>query len=177
MSWGEIKKINSDLSMPLDERMSYISGIIPRGVEKKSITGNVGVSVSVDGQNITASDSKEVVVLEIDGSGMISSIIVKIPKSNSNYANIRQHSATISVYCDGKEAFSATRETDATIFALDINQMYKEGESTNVPILFKKKLIIKAEVSITASVTLTPNYSGNASVDCRPQITYAIFSQ
>ena len=70
MSWGEVKKINSNLSVPLDtlignlrlnnsnvylsDRMQYVGGIIPRNTIPKIITpeANNGVVYEYSGKTI-----------------------------------------------------------------------------------------------------------------------------
>ena len=68
MSWGEVKKINSDLSVPLDERAKYIAGIIPRNTIPKTITpeANNGVVYEYSGKTIINSLSFSVSVHHTD---------------------------------------------------------------------------------------------------------------
>lgn len=37
MSWEEVKKINGDMSLSLDEKMTYVYGLIPRGASKREL--------------------------------------------------------------------------------------------------------------------------------------------
>lgn len=68
MSWGEVKKINSDLSVPLDERATYVAGIIPRNTIPKTITpsANNGVVYEYSGKTIINSLSISVSVHHTD---------------------------------------------------------------------------------------------------------------
>lgn len=61
MGWDEVKKINSDMMVPLDERATYISGIIPRKSIERTIYG----------ERFDQGEYSEVII-DIIGSGYIS---------------------------------------------------------------------------------------------------------
>lgn len=85
MSWSEVKKINSDLSVPLDERAKYVAGIIPRSLNVKTLSGSVSNSFLNDG---SFPKTKESTISEVTGSGLVTSIFVNIPKSDGNVGNV-----------------------------------------------------------------------------------------
>ena len=73
MSWGEVKKINSDANVPLDERMTWFDGYIPRLA--------LGRSCSKSGEAYSGE------ILNITGRGYITSMYegTNGTNSNSNY--------------------------------------------------------------------------------------------
>lgn len=147
MNWDEVSRINSDLMVPLDERMKYINGILPRGIASKNVSKTVKLS-SFSGE-----------VLNVSGSGVVMGATCSCESYNRTYARI-------SIDIDNGEKIITVGDTVQrtsginTSFAFDIDSSTSDfSESDNVldvptnskktinfPIKYKKSLVVTMDI-------------------------------
>ncbi len=139
MSWSEIKKaVNSNLDLPLNEKIEYIGGVIPRGCIRKTVSSDT--------------PRKEVVLVEVSGRGFVDSANIRLYSSNNWPAK-----ASLYIYCDEKlsakvlhsyanqggayseKGFVYSGETNLSADPLNIAGV---NEKVNIPIAFNKTLRI-----------------------------------
>ena len=155
MSWEEVKKINSDLSVPLNERITAessairdriecVSGIIPRGKTLKTV--NVSVN---DSYNLIVGERE---LLNIEGSGFLYEVTVK---TQSN-AGDRYGQVSISINDDLNikvgDTVAITKNPTTASLSLNADKMMSDIDAhektigigqtdsliTNFPIAFEK---------------------------------------
>lgn len=149
MSWEEVKKINGDMSLSLDERMVYIYGMIPRGASKRELN--------------EVAPASNTTVLNVSGHGMLYYAMIYNPGQSYEYNS----TIAITIYIDeslsSKRIITITRTNnraggstalttdlaslgilEANKFDLSSNNITINGisKSTNIPILFSKSLRI-----------------------------------
>lgn len=155
MSWGEVKKVNSDLNVPLDERMDsigntlkqkveYAYGIIPRGIVLTTIRKN---SLPTNG----------VEMLNIKGTGYLCEFTAK---GNGTY------DSKIEVWIDkgtNNEQYYSAQSTDGSESGMRIQMSndFSTGLSENLtnslitrncPIKFEQSLrIVGSAIGTTAA--------------------------
>ncbi|MGN0337907.1 MAG: hypothetical protein ACI4EE_10480 [Lachnospiraceae bacterium] len=165
MGWDEVKKaINSDLNVPLNERMTYIDGILPRGLN--------GNTVSKSGSNYNGE------LLNITGRGFIciAKALGSVDPNNKVYL-----SATMDIYIDENTdnsryiklyAYSSSSNSSPSAsISFDKDNLFQtlsiepsillqnDSRIINKPIEFKESLRVNVSIansfSYTASVTIT----------------------
>lgn len=168
MSWGEVKKINSDLSMPLDERMKYINGILPRGIANKNVSKTVKLS-SFSGE-----------VLNISGSGVVMGATCSCESYNETYARI-------SIDIDNGEKIITIGDTVQrtsgvnTSFAFDIDSSTSDFlESDNVldvPVNSRKTInfLIEYKKSLVVTMDIYSEKSNNVGSASSATFNYGIY--
>lgn len=167
MSWGEVKKINSDLNVPLDERMGYVGGIIPRGTVQKQVTKQISYSDGVFNGEI----------LSVNGKGALASAVVTCYAGSTTDAysaceiDIDDGSRIITIgdittnttkgkagfYVDLSASFSDIGVMDESEISIPADAYY----TVNKPILFEKSLKVTAKLftkKVSAS-TCSINYA------------------
>lgn len=163
MSWDEVKKaINSDLNVPLNERMGYVSGIIPRGAIKKSYSKAIG------------SGSYRGTVLEIEGRG----ILVSAAASRSYSSTAFHASMTINID-NGKKIIQLAGEdvsgTGTASLKVELDNVSSVGDvsGSEVQIGFGESIILNYPIYFEESIKVDIyihsenfSYQSGASVEC-----------
>lgn len=121
MSWEEIwKAVNSDIQTPLNEKMEYIGGIVPRLPKKQ---------IALKASDLTASEKT---VLSLSGKGFVTNVCVRA--NSSNYPNY--YPVTVKLYLDQGTAKQriitfSNRENDFANIAIDVNQMTSDSQMSD----------------------------------------------
>lgn len=164
MSWGEVKKINSDLNVPLNERMGYVGGVIPRGAIKKVIQSNT--------------PRAKATILDISGKGVVDKVELAVSSLNNWNA-----AGSILVYIDGEllftisDSYSVPSGSRTTSVKYDVNSCvcsdYKNIEVgkeniLNLPLIFNKSLKIVHN-------SQSSNANGGSSAYDTAYITYGLY--
>lgn len=152
MSWGEVKKVNSDLSIPLDERMGYVVGAVPRGVISKCIS--------------STGTGAEVEILNIEGSGGITEMTVT---GAVNAATFGGYTANIKVYIDEN-----TSDSKTIIFHGNGNY---HGLSTNTVSIDINNVICDVDLSNDAEITTNGSYVINAPIIFKKSLRVVFYGQ
>ena len=156
MSWDEVKKaINSDLNVPLNERMTWVSGIIPRGqiIKTSSVNRKSDESPSWSGDlvNVTVKGM-------LAGSAFIS----------SSWNNLSSASMTINID-SGKRVINLGSsntemkiDTDAlgSTFSINENPLNLSGGAH----IYNDVIRFEESLKVSASVKGYYNYPSTASV-------------
>lgn len=143
MSWEEVKKINGDMSLSLDEKMTYVYGLIPRGAVKKELVyENVG--------NMT--------MVNVSGRGMLEFLYIYGNSSSEHTINVTAYldeslSSKKVITLQNVVSYGAGRaismNTNLDSIGILENQAFSHDSSniiitknsaTNIPILFSKSL-------------------------------------
>lgn len=152
MSWGEVKKINSDLSVPLDERASYVGGVIRRNVEKRSVEKDF----------YSGSDTVKETILDISGSGALQYIQVfntaqgtsnsyvkcKIQIDNNDPIEIKMvsngaYGVVLDINTDVNSIFTDVFSREITVSE---HRVVTNSLVTNTPLVFKNQLKLSCEI-------------------------------
>lgn len=112
--------VNSDVRVPLDERMTYIAGIIPRLPKKQ---------IALKASDLTASEKT---VLSLSGKGFVTNVCVRA--NSSDYPNY--YPVTVKLYLDQGTAKQriitfSHRENDFANIAIDVNQMTSDSQMSD----------------------------------------------
>lgn len=86
MSWAEVKKINSNMSVPLDKKVAYVGGVIQRGAAVKSIADD-SMSLDVDS-----------VILSVEGKGALLEYGCEVHATTAAASNTN---VDLRIYLDG----------------------------------------------------------------------------
>lgn len=155
MSWGEVKKINSDANVPLDERMTWVGGIVPRGktMQTLSVTKKNDESPSWSGD-----------LVNVTGKGMLigSSYI------SSNWNSLSSASMTINIDGGKKIITFGGSNTELKIdvdslcptFSIDKSQINLSGGTQ----VYNNVIRFDESLKVSASVKGYNNYPSSASV-------------
>lgn len=154
MSWGEVKKVNSDLSVPLNDRMGYVAGNMPRGVIQKS------VSKGITGDGSTFNGT----ILDISGRGVVSGI------STSRYNDSCRAIVTVDID-NGKKTITVSSGASVSVnlqnlfSTVDVSGSeidISSSGSLNDLIYFEESL--KVSCDLYANVNVSTTYAASASV-------------
>lgn len=162
MSWGEVKKINSDVSVPLNERMGYVNGLIKRG----AVANTLSMTTLKYQQNVDAVNDIE--LLNVSGAGYVDGIDISSNSGADYYFQSGSSSIQITLIVDGVEfaVFSASSSVTATNLkkassnvkiTVDMNKTAADGTihsmsvntdesitfESNVPIVFARSLVVQ----------------------------------
>ena len=145
MSWGEVKKINSDLSVPLDEKYMYAYGILPRKCQLKTISKQVSES-TFSGE-----------IISVNGKGIVNNICLKTGVNWSCYAWCKidiDNGRQIIELGDTIERYDKIYETG---ISMDLSKVYSTinawDKKVNVPI--GKAAIINFPIAYEESLAVT----------------------
>lgn len=162
MSWDEIKKaVNSDIQVPLNEKIEYVYGVVPRGI-KKHITKKSVTESSYNG-----------VIVSITGKGVIHSAAVSVTSTNL------QHYEKLQIVIDGDKTitigeavFSYSKNTNASLTYVPSDMLSTippddfpmtvlpgKAETINKPIFFEESLTVEVSLNMT-----TNNQASSASI-------------
>lgn len=158
MSWDEVKKINSDMFVPLDERATYIAGIIPRNKLLKS--AGHSKSAFYGNENTT--------ILSIKGSGKILSM--------SAYAEVGASSEMTVNIDDGQKIFTFISNNSISKLEIDMNSIYSTLDITPVNILITngKTFKINDVIDFKHSLLVTDKISASSYVKFSNGIDYIL---
>lgn len=177
MSWGEIKKaVNSQLEIPLDDRMRYYYGFYPRGIQFKHV-GHINSNIVYTWDNSH--------MLLVKGSGLIAELEA-LAISGAPYSNCRSSLRVIlDAGTDTERTFTLSTNTNSTLngnskISVNINSPESSfntwnnfngaantSYTVNGPIIFKKSL----DVYDSGAITL---WNSNYNMQAGGRVTYLL---
>lgn len=147
MGWDEVKKINSDMFVPLDERMTYIGGIIPRNI--------LETALHLEKNFLDNADVKDDVLLSIKGVGLISTLDIgfRIYIHHSSSYPSASSTSVFNIYIDGEPyidavIFSGDQSNNTgskNVISTDVNRFFSSDVIKNKPIKFNKSVLITTD--------------------------------
>lgn len=154
MSFVEVKKINSDMSVPLDERLTYVGGIIPRGLPTKRCTRNV-IANTASGHVVNT--PMVTTLMDAEGRGWITDFKFSVSKAKS-YVSA---ALTVTIYVDDEVFFT---------FAATIPSYNNNGGNASVEVItdnfnsYSNRGALNRAISLTTSAD-NPNINPSYTID------------
>ncbi len=152
MNWDEVSRINSDLTVPLDERSMYIGGVISRNIKKR----NIGTEF------FSGSDVQTKTILDISGSGILQHINASNQAQGTTDAYVKctieiddNDPIEIKMVSNGAYGVVLDINTDINAIFTDVfsraiivsdHRVVTNNLVTNSPLIFKNKLKLTCEV-------------------------------
>lgn len=160
MSWDEIRKaVNSDLSVPLNERMGYVGGVVPRGIVQKTISKSTTTSFTGT-------------VLDITGKGLLIAA-----STGGNQVNCR---SSMTIIIDDKKTIVVSDASGSGSTSLSTNIL--SGASTvdlsesNITIPFGSAAVLNEFIHFEESLKVTFNLNApTTSYSSSASVSYGLF--
>lgn len=176
--------VNSDVSVPLDERMRYYGGVIPRKHVTRTLSASVSNTSSYKTETKTVSAS-------VKGSGCIYGINLSgWARGDSSWSGVPSGVATINIVADGKpytysvsDANSSGTTTTKLSISTNVSDMVDCVELENEVSfsdhsehdIVRSIPILEFKESLDIEITTTANYATSQASTASASLTYMIY--